>query len=124
MVSDLIRQPGGLGPGASAQPPLNRPTGASHGRLCSPRLSADVHTECDRPPDLNSSPGSGCSLIHPVTSGHVCVTTTFMFAERIDGVRAPRSLETHFNAHGEQLSEFHPGNLFRRDPSDHRILSS
>jgi len=62
MVSDLIKQPRGLS--SSALQWAGRGlVQASHCSLC---LSGDVHTKCDRPLDLNSSPASMWECAHSV----------------------------------------------------------
>lgn len=62
MVSDLIRQPRGLS-GPALQWAGRGLVQASH---CSPCLSGDVHIECDRPFDLNSSAASMWERTHSV----------------------------------------------------------
>lgn len=62
MVSDLIRQPRGL-----SSPALQwAGRGLVQASHCSPCLSGDVHIECDRPLDLNSSPASMWECAHSV----------------------------------------------------------
>lgn len=88
MVSYLIRQPRGL-----SSPALQwAGRGLVQASHCSPRLSGDVHIECDCPLDLNSSPASmwvsaQCNIVVHSSSNHwtlvsakyIRLATTFVF---------------------------------------------